>query len=143
LTEKSGFDLNESLERIVLHSEKKMSDRTNIIIAANSFLFMPFATLLTSELITGYLQAIPIILCTVGIGLNVFLGSFNKIQTARIRKDLKNLRVPTGASPFFGNYFRSADSFYDFFNKYAPILMIIAWSLCLVFFVLQITIGIV
>jgi len=48
LKEGTKSDIDESIERIVLYSEKKVSDRTNIIIAANSFLFMPLITSLTS-----------------------------------------------------------------------------------------------
>lgn len=109
---------------------------------------MPFATLVTSTSITGYLVAIPLIICLVGIGLNGFLRFSNKIQINKIKKSLKNPTMLAGASSFFQDYFKASateddSTLYDVFNKYAPILMIIAWSLCLVFTILQITIGII
>jgi len=99
-------------------------------------------------MITGYLQAIPIILCGIGIGLNILLRFFNKIQIEKTRKSLKNLAKSGRANPFFANYFKGEDTkdfstLYDIFNKYAPILMIIALTLCIVFFILQKAIGVI
>lgn len=142
MTEKNKSEPDNSVENFVLYSVKQLSDRTNIIIAANSFLFMPFATLLTSTAITGYLVAIPIIICIVGIGLNAILGFTNIIQIGKISKSLEGVK-----SSFIKTCFKSDakdySTLYNIFNKYAPILLITAWSLCIVFFILQNTIGIV
>ena len=138
-------NIDQSVERIVLNSDKKVSDRTNIIIGANSFLFVP---LVQSFALSGYLQAIPIILCGIGIGLNAFLRFFNIIQIERTKESLRDLAKSERESPFFANYFKGADTkdfsrLYDVFNKYAPILFIVAWILCLVFSLLQITFGVI
>jgi len=136
LTEKSESDLNASKE-LVLTLEKQASDRTNIIIAANSFLFLPFATLVTSPSVNGYLVAIPIIICLVGIVLNTFLRiSFLKHL---------NIRDSLTEEPTVKNYFKvniagkEESTFYDTFNQAAPILMFIAWASCLIFFILYTT----
>ena len=135
----------ESLEKLLLHADKALNDRTNIIIAANSFLLLPFASLITQ--VTGYLLAIPIIICGIGIDLNTFLILSSKIQTNKTKESLRNLTESGKISPSFKDYFKTAGTkdnsmLFDIFNKYAPIFMIIAWSLCLIFFILQ-NIGII
>jgi hypothetical protein len=124
-----------------LHSEKEVSDRTNIIIAANSFLLLPFTGLLTSSMITGYLNAIPILICIIGIGLNSFLWVANFNQNKKINAFLKeNL---TKGNNLTENYPKlGLEDAYKYFNKYGSPFLSVVWIACLIFFALQKTIGI-
>ena len=150
---------NKSLEKLVLDTEKKTSDRTNIIIAANSFLLLPFATLVTSTSVTGWLIAIPILVCIAGIGLNSFLVLSNWKRIGNLKKSLEKSLETELMSTSFDAFFNinreviekaSKDAtgtsyekikaavgkaeLFDNFDKYAPYFMILIWGLCLVFF---------
>ncbi len=83
---------NTFLEQRVLRLEKEVSDRTNIIIAANSFLLLPFVSALTSDMITGYLNGIPILICIIGIGLNAFLIADKSKKMDMINEFIQKLK---------------------------------------------------
>ena len=135
---------NETLERILLYAEKQVSDRTNIIIAANGLLLQPFVMSFTSASVTGYFIAIPVIICLIGICLNTFLGWSNWIQISKAKESWKNLTKLGVATPFsFAPSVEAKPTYYYIFNNYAPILLITAWIACLVFFCLQKIFGIV
>ena len=130
-------------ETLALISEKQVSDRTSIIIAANAFLFGAFATLLASVNITEFLKAIPIIICGAGIALNVVLGFTNIVQIRKIKDSLAG-----NNNEFVSKYFNKGkntdiNSILKGFSNCTPIVLIAAWILCMVFYVLQITIGII
>jgi hypothetical protein len=116
--------------------QKQVSDRTNIIIAANAFLFTAFASLLNSTVIHGYFHAFPILISGAGISLNILLGYTNVIQTGIFRTNLVDTQNSFAAS------FKSRTK-QDIFNFYGPLVLIAAWALCIVFYVLQITVGII
>ncbi len=146
---------NKSLEKLVLDTEKKTSDRTNIIITANSFLLLPFATLATSASVTGWLIAIPVLVCIAGIGLNSFLVLSNRKRIGNLKKSLETGIMGTPFDAFFNinrEVIENASNnktetsqeaikdaigkaeLFDKFDKYAPYFMICIWGLCLVFF---------
>lgn len=146
MTDETESKLNGSRERLVVQLEEQISTRTNIIIAANSFLFMPFVSLITgSTPLTGYLVWIPIILCMVGIVLNIFwvYSTFNQIHKRDYLITRSNLVAYFQIPPDKNAANKSNESsFYDTFNKAAPFLMIIAWIFILGFYILQKSAGI-
>jgi hypothetical protein len=133
----------ESIEQLILHLEEKVSNRANIIIAANSFLFNAFAILVASK-ITGNLVWIPLIICLLGIGINLLILS-NKAQISKITSSLnqyldkeegKDLFTMFSTSFFYKHYFNPGDNktstFSDIFNMLAPLLMIAGWIGCII-----------
>ncbi len=132
----------ENEQQMLLSSEKEISDRTNIIIAANSFLLLPFVSTLTSPMITGYLNAVPVLICIFGIGLNPLLIYTNFIQHRRINKFLDS---KSKTPPSLNDAYESIglNDAYANFTKYAPPFLTAVWIACLIVFILQKTIGLV
>jgi hypothetical protein len=130
----------ENEQQMLLSSQKEISDRTNIIIAANSFLLLPFVSTLTSPMITGYLNAVPVLICIFGIGLNPLLIYTNLIQHRNINTFL-NSKIKT-APNFIDNYKKiGLNDAYTCFNKYAPPFLTVVWIACLTVFILQKTLS--
>jgi hypothetical protein len=130
----------ENEQQMLLSSQKEISDRTNIIIAANSFLLLPFVSTLTSPMITGYLKAVPVLICIFGIGLNPLLIYTNLIQHRNIDTFL-NSKI-NAAPNFIHNYKKiGLNDAYTYFNRYAPPFLTVLWILCLIVFILQKTLG--
>ena len=121
-----------AVESLAVAAENQISNRTNFIIAANAFLFGALATMVASVAITGYLRLLPIFVCIGGIGLNAFLRFANNSQAIRIRQTLNP--QSTFAKAYFntGKTDISEDAIFSGFNKGAPILLIILWTLSLI-----------
>jgi hypothetical protein len=131
--------VSQNPEALAQTAEKQVSDRTSILIAANSFLFGAFATLLNSQLLSRWLYAIPMVFCALGIAINILLGYTNILQIEKITTFKKGLTAPA----FYKtpSDIKPQPDYFKLFNQYGPIALIAAWSLCIVFFTLQITIG--
>lgn len=134
---------NNFSEQQAIGSAKEVNDRSNVIIAANSFLLLPFVNCLTSTLINGYLNAIPILICIVGIGLNIFLIGINRKQLSKI-SDYKIKLNQFLKEKYSVLNFPTIDieDVSKRFNTYAPIFLIIIWVLCMAFVIVQKTVGI-
>lgn len=121
------------LEKLALQKAKTVSDQANIVLAANSFLFMPFVSSFTgARELTGLLVLVPIIICGVGIGLNAGLIWYiyktkKSIKAYFATEDTQRLLTRT-------NFFTSLT---DFFKKYASILLLITWCICISVVIVQ------
>ena len=130
------------LQQLALQKAKTLNDQANIVIAANAFLFSPFVGTLTgAKQLTGLLVSVPIIICGIGIFLNS--GLIWYIYT--IKKSIDNYNKAFSlafesneALPRLSDFFTSL---LDFIKKYAPIVLLIAWSLCLGVVIFQIVLG--
>jgi hypothetical protein len=110
------LDIEESL---ILHLDKKVGDRTNIILAVNTFLFDIFISLITAEYLPGFLFWIPIIICFSGLALNFFLSILNQRQMEKIRElSLKHEQL---------DYKNSLE---DLFNYWVPRILTFTWLFC-------------
>ena len=128
-------------ERLVVQLQEQISTRTNIIIASNAFLFMPFVSLITgSTPVTGYFVWIPMVVIFASIGLNGFwlyatFKQIDKRDNLVTRLSLESyFKIPRDRTKPEED---KDSAFYDFFNKAAPILMIVAWLFILGFYLLQ------
>ena len=145
----------ESVDSLIVKASGEISDRTNLVIAANAFLFGAFATMLGSTSLNGYKLYIPIIICILGIAINIYLEVLSFKQANKIKKILQK-RPNAVVSEIVKEYYTSNniengkvvkgeifDAILSTFNKGAPIILTIGWILCLVLYTLQTTVGIV
>ena len=130
---------SDTFEDLLLHEEKKLSDRANLLITAQSFLFGGFATLIADLKLTGWHLLIPAVVCIIGISLNIVWWLSNQTQI----KKTSSLAFPKTRSPvstYFSKKVNSKDTpnITDLISKWMPILLGIAWFASLVFYVWQI-----
>jgi hypothetical protein len=138
------------LQQLALQKAKTFNDQANIVIAANSFLFLPFVSCFTgARELTGLLVSVPIVICGVGIFLNA--GFIWYIYTAKKDIELYNKTIKelmTSYDKAFESYKglpRLSDFFtslFDFFKKYAPIVLLVTWCLCLSIVIAQLSLDI-
>jgi len=132
---------NASREAIVVQLQDQMSTRTNIILASNSFLFLPFVSSLTgATALAGLFLWIPIVICVVSIVLNIFWVHSIFSQIRKRDNFVEKSSLPTrffSAPKIKEKTLPDESTFYDFFNKYTPFLMIAAWICILALYVLQ------
>ena len=129
------------LYNLVVRSEKEISDRTNIIIAANSFLLLPLTNTLTSGMITGYLNVVPILICIIGVGLNPLLIYTNYFQQNKIKEFLND---PNRTSNFGTQFTKiGLEDAYKNFNRIAPPFLTIVWVGILIFVIFEKVLGII
>ena len=118
---------------IIQNKAKTLDDQVNIVLAANSFLLMPLVTLIVgAKDLVGLFVWAPIIICLIGIGLDIGLVYYifrsKDIKSLRdFDKNLKELKTPT----------------IDSFKKYASLLLLSAWTGCLIFVCVQILPGMI
>ena len=130
------------LQQLALQKAKTLNDQANIVIAANAFLFSPFVGTLTgARQLTGLLVSVPIIICGLGISLNAGLIWY----IYSIRESIKNYNKAFSvalesnkALPRLSDFFTSL---LDFFKKYASIVLLITWVLCLIVVIFQLGLG--
>jgi hypothetical protein len=137
------------LQQLALQKAKTLNDQANFVIAANSFLFLPFVSCFTGgRELTGLLVLLPIIICGVGILLNAGLiwyiyrakkviESYNKTIKEAIKSYDKAFEAYKGL-PRLSDFFTSL---FDFFKKYAPIVLLVTWCLCISIVIAQLSLG--
>ena len=108
-------------ESIILHLDKKVEDRTNIILAVNAFLFNIYLPIVTAEHSPGLLFLVPILISIAGILLNIIVSILNQKQMEKIKE--LSLRHPKL------DYKTSIE---DFFNFWTPRFLIVIWLICLI-----------
>ena len=124
-------------ENIELQKAKTLNDQVNIVLAANSFLFMPFVTLIVgAKDLVGLFVFAPIIICAIGILLDIGL-----VYYIFFAKDLKSLRD-------FDKKLKESKKIsipilIDSFKKYASLLLLFAWMASLILVCVQILPGMI
>ena len=125
------------VEKVELQKAKALDDQVNIVLAANSFLFMPFVTLIVgAKDLVGLFVLAPIIICAIGIFLDIGLVYY--IFRA---KDLESLRDFDKKLKESKNI--PTPNLIDSFKKYASFLLLFAWITCLIFVCVQILPGMI
>jgi hypothetical protein len=131
--------LVKDIEDLILYQDKKINDRANILIAAQSFLFGGIATLLRDMKLTSWHLMIPVIICLTGIGINIIWGRSNGKQMRKTNDTINKLSNQKKASAIFSILDTKKinnPKLTDFVSEWMPFVLAFGWIFTLIFYIL-------
>ena len=142
-------NLTKDIDDIILHEDKKLNDRTNILIQAQAFLFAGIATLLADFNLTSWHRVIPIVICCTGIALNIIWGRSNNVQIRKTTESIETLAktkkhdllAEVGTlnvvfSPVLKKTEKNELKLSDFVSQWMPFILSLGWIFVLTFYIL-------
>lgn len=132
--------LTNDTKELILHQDKKLSDRSNILIAAQSFLFGGIATLLRDFKLESWHAMIPVVICLTGVSINIVWGRSNANQIRKTRKALNLLTLEERTSPILSSLldtkYENNPKLSDIISEWMPFVLSMGWILTLAFYIL-------
>jgi len=132
--------LTNDAEELVIHQDKKLSDRSNILIAAQSFLFGGIATLLSDFNLESWHAIIPVVICLTGVSINIVWWLSNANQIRKTRQALISLTQKKRTSPLLSSLLDTRNEnnpkLSDVVSEWMPFVLSMGWLLTLTFYIL-------
>ena len=127
---------DELVVSLLLHEDKKVYDRANFFVAAESFLFSAFVGLVSTDNgLAGWFKAFPIIICVAGIFIAAIWWYTSKLQLDGINR----LRKKANEIGSLKNDSITLPGLMEIIYRWAPTGLSLIWASLLIFYVLQVT----